>query len=140
MSVTRAVESGCFEKYDWVVRVDAEVLIKNDTFITASMTDISMNGIFVDCLDRPCPAGRGRSKRYIHTDFFAIRPSAVSADALLSINETNAERMAIKAFSGIVESKTDAWLPGTGPHRGECRVTGTTSPVVHDHLLSSCND
>lgn len=120
-----------------MIRVNPDVLIRNDTFIRASMADKSISGIFADCYDRPCPAGRGCSDRLIHTDFFAIRPNAVSLDALLSTNETNAEHMATKAYSGIVKSKADAWLPGAGPHRRFCKVSGATSPVVHDHELSS---
>jgi hypothetical protein len=139
LALVKGFQNGWFEKYDWVVRVNPDVLIKNDTFILASMADKSINGIFVDCLDRPCPAGRGCFNRHMHSDFFAIRPSAVTLDALLNNYDANAERMTIKAFSGIVDKKTDAWLPGTGPQRGLCRVNGATSPVVHDHLLSSCN-
>ena len=78
-------------------------MIKNDTFILDTMADSSISGIFVDCLDRPCPAGRGCASRHIHTDFFAIRTSAVSLDAILATNEGNAELMAMKAFSEIVK-------------------------------------
>ena len=139
LTLVNGFQNGWFEKCDWVTWVNPNVLIKNDTFILASMAEKSINGIFVDCLDRPCPSGRGCSNRRMHSDFFAIRPSAVTLDAQFDHYDTNAERMTIKAFSGIVDNKADAWLPGTGPQRGLCRVTGATSPVVHDHLLSSCN-
>lgn len=139
LALVEGFQHGWFQEYDWVVRVNPDVLIKNDSSILVSMADVSVSGIFVDCLDRPCPAGRGCSSRHIHTDFFAIRPSSVPLEAVLYTNETNAERMAIKAFSGIVKVREDAWLPGTGPQRGDCRVKGAASPVVHDHDLSSCN-
>lgn len=139
LALVEGFKNGWFKDYDWVVRLNPDVLIKNDTFILASMADKNVSGIFVDCLDTPCPAGRGCPGRQIHTDFFAIRPKAVSLDAVLAVNETIAERMATKAFSGIVKNKADAWLPGTDPNKGNCRVKGATSPVVHDHnLLGTC--
>ena len=139
LALVEGFKNGWFEDYDWVIRVNPDVLIRNDTFILASMADESISGIFVDCQDKPCPSGRGCSDRIIHTDFFAVRPSAVSLGELRHINETSAEPMATKAFSGIVQNEADAWLPSTGPQRGHCRVKGAESPVVHDHmLLASC--
>jgi hypothetical protein len=133
LALVEAYKNGWFEGYDWVVLVNPDVLIRNDTFLLESMANDNISGIFVDCLDKPCLNERICSDRQIHTDFFAIRPSAVSRDQVLKLDNRHAESMATAAFSGIVRNGTDAWLPGTGPHRGYCRVAGESSPVVHDH-------
>ena len=140
LALTEAYKNGWFEGYDWVVRVNPDVVIRNDTFLLASMKDDSISGIFDDCLEKACPGGRQSLQRLIQTDFIAFRPDAVSRDKLLGSNITNAEKMATQVFSSIVKNGSDAWLPNTGPHKGNCRVTGDLSPVVHDHRanISSC--
>jgi len=138
-ALTEGFKNSWFAGYDWVIRVNPDVLIRNDSFILEQMRDPSVSGIFDDCLDVPCPAGNGCVGRLIHTDFFAIRPCSISADALMQgarTNATSAELMATEAFSSIIKCGADAWLPGTGPHHGECRVVGVSSPVIHDHSLS----
>ena len=139
LALTAAFEHGWFEGYDWVIQVNPDVLIRNDTFLRQSMANDRISGIFVDCLDRPCLAGKRCLDRQIHTDFFAIRPTAISRGEILKADNSHAEAVATKAFSGIVRNGSDAWLPGTGPHNGMCRVTGIFSPVVHDHAgIWSC--
>jgi len=133
LGLTEAYKYGWFEGYDWVVRVNPDVLIWNDTYLLQSMANDRISGIFADCLDRPCDGGRNCVQRLIHTDFFAIRPAAISRAEIIGANNKNAERMATIAFSGIVKNGSDAWLPGTGPHGGRCRVGGALSPVIHDH-------
>ena len=95
LALVEGYKHGWFEDYDWVIRVNPDVLIRNDTFILASMAVDSVHGIFVDCHDKLCPTGRGCSSRHVHTEIFAIRPRAISLDALLHVSETNAEDMAI---------------------------------------------
>jgi hypothetical protein len=133
LALTEGFKHHWFDSYDWVVRVNPDVLIKNDTFISSSMNNPNISGVFADCVDLPCPKGWQCKGRRVHTDFFAIRPSAISTSRLLELIDTNAERMATKAFSGIIARGEDAWLPNTGPHRGVCRVRGELAPVVHDH-------
>jgi len=83
LALVEAYKKGWFGGYDWVVRVNPDVLIRNDTFLLQSMANNSISGIFDDCLDRPCDGGRNCVHRKIHTDFFAIRPAAVSRDDIL---------------------------------------------------------
>ena len=140
LALVEGYRHGWFEGYDWVVRLNPDVLVRNDTFLLETMQDGGVAGIFVDCLDKPCPGGRKCVDRQIHTDFFAIRPGAVSRDLILKLDNGHAEAMATAAFSGIVKNGLDVWVPGTGPHRGFCRVTGEFSPVIHDHAHAlSCS-
>lgn len=140
MALVEGFRNNWFAGYDWVIRVNPDVLIRNDTFISTQMHDPRVSGIFDDCKDLPCPAGNRCLDRTIHTDFFAIRSSAISLDELLRINVTHAEKMATEAFSGIVKNGADSWLPGTGPHNRKCRVIGYASPVIHDHnIFKKCS-
>ena len=74
-----------------MVRVNPDVLIRNDTFLLESMANDNISGIFVDCLDKSCLNERICNDRQIHTDFFAIRPSAVSRDQVLKLDNRHAE-------------------------------------------------
>lgn len=133
LAMAEALEQGWFSSYDWVIRVNPDVLIRDDSFLLRSLHNDSIDGIFADCRDVPCPAGRGCANRLIHTDFFAVRPGAIPRDAFAGAQSQNAEVMASKVFSSIVAEQRDYWVPGAGPHRAMCRIGGPASPVIHTH-------
>jgi hypothetical protein len=139
LAITEAFQEHWFDAYEWVIRLNADVLIRNDTFLLEQFKDKSAQGIFDDCLDVECPEEKNCQGRLIHTDFFAVRPDALPANAFLEAQEReeNAERMATDAFASIVDAGTDRWLPGTGPHGGLCRVIGASSPVLHTHEIEA---
>jgi hypothetical protein len=139
LAVTEAFENHWFDAYDWVIRLNPDVLIRNDTFLLDQMNDIGTHGIFDDCWDVSCPKGNKCIGRLIHTDFFAVRPHAIPSDAFAKAKEReeHAETMATDAFSSIVSAGADSWLPGTGPHLTSCRVTGESSPVIHTHEIDA---
>ena len=134
LALTEAADHGWFDNYDWVIRLNPDVLIRNDTFLRERINDVHTHGIFVDCWDKECPTGRNCINRQIHTDFFAVRPSALPPpDAFHRANKGNAEGMATELFASIVQKGADSWVPGTGPHHGWCKVAGRSSPVIHTH-------
>lgn len=140
LAMTEAFELGWFDRYDWVVRVNSDVLIRDHTFLAELFDDETNDGVFADCLDKPCPAGRGCVDRLIHTDFFAVRPRAVPRNAFTAVpgaRTMNAEVLATKAFNSVIANGTDAWVPGAGPHHGICRIRGQSSPVIHTHDFDS---
>lgn len=59
-----------FANYSWVIRINPDVLILNSTWIAQMMTQSEVDGIFVRC-----------DKKKIHTDFFAVRPTACTPSA-----------------------------------------------------------
>lgn len=126
---------GYFGGYDWVIRVNPDVLIRNDTWLLKTFQDQTIHGVFADCHDRGCPEGRKCTQRVIMTDFLAFRPNRVPGDAFKEAykQEKNAENQATLAFASMVQRGNDSWLLGAGPHTGFCRVRGESSPVVHDH-------
>jgi hypothetical protein len=134
LALTEAVDHGWFDNYDWVIRLNPDVLIRNDTFLRERINDVRAHGIFVDCWDKECPTGSNCVDRQIHTDFFAVRPCALPPpDAFHSSNKGNAEGMATEIFASIVREGADSWVPRTGPHHGWCKVSGESSPVIHTH-------
>jgi hypothetical protein len=137
LAVTEAIRKHWFDPYEWIIRLNADVLIRNDTFLLEHFKDKGAQGIFDDCLDVDCPEEKNCQGRLIQTDFFAVRPGALPANAFLEAQEReeNAERMATQAFASLLDAGTDRWLPGTGPHGRLCRVTGTSSPVLHTHEM-----
>lgn len=145
LALTEGFKQGWFRDHEWLIRVNPDVLIRNDTFLLSAMDNDGVSGIFADCNDKPCPENRRCLKRRMNTDFFAIRPSAITLEDVMSAtNITNAEWMATKAFSRIVRNGSDVWLPGAGPHRPHCRTRGESSPVIHAHFdsqidVSNCN-
>lgn len=68
-AISDASREGWFNDYDWVILVNSDVIIRNDTF----MLDIMQNdpnattAILVNC------NGNNTSPK-VHTDFFAIKP------------------------------------------------------------------
>jgi hypothetical protein len=61
------------------------------------MKDKNTHGIFDDCWEVPCPKGSSCTGRFIHTDFFAIRPNVLSLKAVEEAyrkHRADAERMA----------------------------------------------
>jgi hypothetical protein len=133
LAFTEAIESQWFDKYDWVIRVNPDVMIRDDNFLLERFQDSRVHGVFVDCLDKDCPTGKRCADSMIHTDFFAVRPDAISLSAVRETKQNNAELMITEVFSSIVQNGADAWVPGAGPHGGQCRVVGELSPVIHIH-------
>lgn len=141
--------SGWFREYDWVIRVNPDVVIYDESQLFHLMEDTETQGIFVPCkfVDNnghpvpceihsgcalpalrcsrnssqdPCPVGPFKT----HTDFFAVRPSFVPHDAFADWHEADyAEFQATRAFSDIYEAKADAYLEGA-QNQFECRVKG----------------
>lgn len=69
-----------------------DVLIRNDTFVL-EREDSRIHGIFVDCTDGDCPTENHCTDRMIDTDFFAVRPNAISISAVREAKRNNAENM-----------------------------------------------
>jgi hypothetical protein len=62
-------QKGWFDDYDWVIRINPDVLIRNLTWLLQQLQNPNVEGIFHDSTPR-----RGHQ---LHTDFFAVRPKAV---------------------------------------------------------------
>mmetsp|Transcript_1846 Transcript_1846/g.4967 ORF Transcript_1846/g.4967 Transcript_1846/m.4967 type:complete len:251 (+) Transcript_1846:125-877(+) len=124
--------SGWFRGYDWVIRINPDVVIYNDNLIWPLMQKAENWGIFVGC-GTHCEPHSGCAPRQTHTDFFAVRPSRVPPDAFADWQtRDNAEVQATAAFKDIYAAKADVYLPWS-PRSSICRVTG--GGVFHSTLF-----
>lgn len=141
-ALQEALEKNWFGGYDWVLRVNPDVIIRNDTWIANMMMEEDIQGIFSDCsdgmLNGPVPI--------VQTDFFAVRPEYIdkSIDPVEAEDDTSpsAEMHATFAFQDIWSSGHAAILPDNRPNDWCCRVGGEHSSVEHNHewlmLLLDC--
>ena len=124
LAMSEGAGRSLFSNYDWVIRLNPDVIILDSRWILKTMLTPDVDAIFVDCRDI-CRFGNCvNSSVKIHTDFFAIRPRVLrpnsfngSTFALFS----NAEQTATYEFRDILQSGRHRWLPGTGPMEGHCR-------------------
>ena len=132
---SKGFQEGWFKDYDWVIRLNPDVLFMDDSWILDTMQNSSIDGIFERCVG--C---------LINTDFFAVRPKAVDFAIVEKSHGyykgvENAEATAKQAFKNILASGRYAWLEGGIKSEGQCRVRGRKSPVVHNHSLKNfCPD
>jgi len=123
----RGLNEGWFLGYDWIVRINPDVIINNDTFLISNMHDSRVHGIFTDCFIR---CKNKVSCGLVHTDFIAFRPRY--AGPVFEGTFSTAERYATSQFMPVIQSGHAVWLPYT-TQQGICRVTGKMSFVVHAH-------
>ena len=120
-----------FADYSWVIRINPDVLIRNSTWILQTMNDSAVDAILVECEPEPWR---------IHTDFFAIRPSACRPNAFDNMTHDygrnhvgNHEMTAALEFKKIIDANRHRWLPDNKPSYGFCRLRGPHSSVIHRH-------
>jgi hypothetical protein len=126
-----------FDEYDWVIRLNMDVLIRRDTWLIRTMLDPTINGIFHDCVSHETYS----SNPLLHSDFYAFRPSAIDREQILNAPLTVAENQVTASFRNIYESRQFSYVVGANPSNGICRIVGVNSPVVHAHSMSKvCPD
>ena len=131
LALTTAVRKGWFNGYDWVVRLNPDVIIRDETWLVQTMQDPGVDGIFTDCYSRPCTSHC--TGNIAHTDFFVVRPRALrNVDEYYNHNDKNAESSFKSYMQPTLVAGKDRWLPHTA-QKGACRVQGAQSPVIHDH-------
>jgi len=143
LAMEKAIEHKWFDGYDWVIRLNPDVLIRNETWLVKTMLDDDVDGIFAECppfkylwkkmhykelCEQKCTQARAQ------TDFFAIRPRILprKIPVVIRHGESNSEDGFTKAMSNVTKSGRDRWLPNQ-TQEGHCRITGRDSPVIHDH-------
>jgi len=139
IALETATSSKWFEGYDWVIRVNPDVLILEDEWLIQKMVDPAVDGIFADCHDGLCEQ-HCTEVRLLNTDFFAVRAQHLGPESFVGLKGgfKNAEQQARAAFKNILENGRDRWVPGTHMH-GICRIHGEKVPVLHAHsVLNQC--
>lgn len=131
-----APENRWFDGYDWVIRLNPDVLIRRDAWIRHTMLNETADGIFIDY-----SRGRRKGIKGLHTDFYAFRPRAVNVQELQANFETKktAETHLWTGFQDSIQQGRIAWLPNAERRHDFARVIGTRSPVIHFHpLFNKC--
>jgi len=134
MAMSIALSQGWFQPYDWVIRINPDVLIRKSDLIIDHVDDSSIDGIFAVCETEDF----GRRSR-ANTDFFAFRPKILPRNAFSKMENAdlgnhlwNHELTATKNFLPIIESKRFVTVPNLH-HSTHCRVRGKDAPVYHQH-------
>jgi hypothetical protein len=133
-ALSDASSHGWFEDYDWVIRLNPDVILRNETYLINIMeNDPNATGIFVNCI-------HSNERPMVHTDFFAIKPSVLPKDAFLKPATNHAERSFTHAIQRqILDKKGQRWIQDARPERNICRSgylkSFVESPVIHLHPL-----
>lgn len=122
-----------FKDYDWLIRVNPDVLMINDTWVSTQMRNDQVDGVFVNCLKDLCESNCAHNKA--HTDFFAVRPSAIEETIHMHPEIPNAEKHFTASIQHIIGTGQDRWMTKLlgVDLKGQCRTRGPTSPVQHEH-------
>eukprot|EP00542_Grammatophora_oceanica_P002572 CAMPEP_0194070892 /NCGR_PEP_ID=MMETSP0009_2-20130614/88416_1 /TAXON_ID=210454 /ORGANISM="Grammatophora oceanica, Strain CCMP 410" /LENGTH=203 /DNA_ID=CAMNT_0038724179 /DNA_START=55 /DNA_END=666 /DNA_ORIENTATION=- len=81
-----------FAGYDWVIRLNADVLIQNETWIRTMMHDSQVEGIFASCRKFHCEGERHcTSGRTVMTDFTIWRPHALQHPTMWILDDDDDE-------------------------------------------------
>ena len=119
-------ENMWFQNYDWVIRVNPDVLIREDTWLRQTMQNPAVDAILINLTE-------GTRKR-LHTDFLAFRPTAIQSEKLFKLHNS-AEAHIYAAFDAIIKRGRVAWLPNVVRKGRAAKVLGLESPVIHHHQL-----
>ena len=127
-------ETSWFDEYDWVIRVNPDVLIRADEWLMQTMLNTSVDMIVHECSS----VNRYTVNTHLHTDFFAFRPSAVDRDLLLQADRNHAETHFTAAFRHLYDAGRFIYVEGArNPMEGICRIEGNHSPIVHNHEMAA---
>jgi len=129
-----------FQDYDWIIRLNPDVLIRRDQWLLETMNNPSIDGIFIDW-----SYNSATDQKALQTDFYAFRPQAVNVKNLFLMYQIqkrrffHAEPHLYPGFQDIIERGRVAWLPNAERKGDWARVLGTKSDVVHVHdLVQEC--
>ena len=112
VSLDAAEREGLFSTYNWIVRLNPDVIIRDDGFLREAMARKDVDAVFANCNKRRTGDVR------VMTDFTAWRPKAVQigafrlpkGHALCTAKQQfdslicNSERAATRAFRPVLES------------------------------------
>ena len=112
MIIYDAVTLNYFDGYEWVIRLNPDVLIRDDTFLRESITsNPDLSALRIDCR-----GGKGMS--LMHTDFFMIKPEVLWEE----YNPKGVKKDAEQTFTASIQStvldkepRAYRWILGTDP-------------------------
>jgi len=137
-AMTEASKNDWFDGYEWIFRMNPDVIIQNDTWMLEIVkNDADASLLYIDCaISSPdpkpiCP----ETVNLIHTDFFGLKLGAIPKGHLEKSNAKNAEFGFTKKMASIIDNRQHRHIPGAYPKVHHfCRVNGNPDgPVFHYH-------
>jgi hypothetical protein len=136
------LSSNWFDGYEWVLRLNPDVLIRRDKWLLQTMHNPNVDAIFVDWRRN----FRHKFPQALHSDFYAFRPKAVNGTAWIEFyqhqkknGKIHAESHVYAGVEHIMEQGRMAWLPNVTGNFRFARTGGPHCDVVHSHdILQSC--
>lgn len=144
-----AVQNGWFDGYDWIIRLNPDVIVRDDSFLVHTIyNDTNATAVLIDCI----PPGFDRnnllpimrpgkwSGPLMQTDFFAIKSSTLKIkSSLFESHKYNAEMSFTTAIRDTVLDKGGHRIfPNVGSLDSICRAGSgrrvDETPVVHFHF------
>ncbi|KAL7535491.1 hypothetical protein ACHAWF_005184 [Thalassiosira exigua] len=130
MALSHAMLLHWFDDYDWVIRLNPDVIVRNDAFLVDTIqNDHSATALLINCDDT-------FNKTRAHTDFFAIKPSVLSREAFLLPSAGNAEIAFTNDINETILAKEGhRWIPNANPLTSQCRAADGRemheAPILH---------
>ena len=110
------------------------VLIHDDNWLIQTMHNTTVDMIVHECVS----SNRYTPYLFLHTEFFAFRPSVIDKEVLLQTDRGHAESHFTTSFRHIYNAGRFAYVfGGKNAIEGSCRIEGVHSPVLHVHELSN---
>merc|ERR1712151_73333 len=129
-AITDAAQNGRFDGYDWVFRMNPDVIVQNDTW----MLDTIKNDNDASLLYTECLPGVNilNNTAKIHTDFFGLKPSALPEGQLLKTGK-RAEALFSEQVAPLIVKGQHRHIPEAFPLIPVyCRANGNPEgPVFH---------
>jgi len=132
VAISEAAYNGWFDGYDWVFRLNPDVIIQDDTWILDTiLNDIEASLLYIDC--HPHLPPRFGNVRKIHTDFFGLKLSSLQDKSPLLTSRGDAEELFTAQMIPIIEKGQHRHIPDTFPLMPVfCRANGNPDgPVFH---------
>ncbi|CAB9524522.1 expressed unknown protein [Seminavis robusta] len=142
-----------FHQYDWIIRMNPDVLIRNDTWLLQTMHNQSIDAIlghwthYNTHYNNNDPHNNNNTNgnndtTMLLTDFHAFRPRAVNHTALFNQyqqqelhHQLHAESHLYAGFSHLQHQGRIAWIPHIEFPGMEARIGGEHCDIIHDHHL-----
>ena len=135
MSMSVFFEKKWWHGYEWIVRLNPDTFIYNDTLLKTMMfSNNNVDAVLANCEPHVVynQSFGGTIKNFnVHTDFFAVRPEKLPPDAFSDWQkQKNAERQASHIFANLVRNRRVAWILRKNRDYS-CRVRG--SGLCHEN-------
>lgn len=142
MAMDEALRHGWFDGYDWVVRLNPDVMVVDEQPLVAFLQQPWTRGVFANCQYEPLrnctdvARGRGCADGVMHTDFFAFRPDAGINGAAFSVwrnstrGDLGAARYGVARYGVLAayQKGKDAWY--VSGVNAESQATLAFQPII----------